>query len=142
MYDYVSPVGRVVSVGVIDPEEGWIGIGNRVSSEEPMQPRPFRTNVFPFMVQTSSGGWAIIEITSNGDLDDGPTNIFEAARLALGLEETEFNLLLIGLATAILMILLSLLVGTVRQGFSNIRDGDDLLLQLKLTLRMHLKLIR
>ena len=55
-------------------------------------------------------------------MDDGPTNIFEAARLALGLEETEFNLLLIGLATAILMILLSLLVGTVRQGFSNIRD--------------------
>ena len=74
------------------------------------------------MVQTSSGGWAIIEITSNGDLDDGPTNIFEAARLALGLEETEFNLLLIGIATAILVILISLLVGTVRQGFSNMRD--------------------
>ena len=123
VYDYVSPVGRVVSVGVIDPEEGWIGIGNRVSSGRAYAASAVSDGlVFPFMVQTSSGGWAIIEITSNGDLDDGPTNIFEAARLALGLEETEFNLLLIGLATAILMILLSLLVGTVRQGFSNIRD--------------------
>jgi len=123
VYDHVSPVGRVVSVGVIDPEEGWIGIGNRVSSGRAYAASAVSDGlVFPFIVQTSSGGWAIIEITSNGDLDDGPTNIFEAARLALGLEETEFNLLLIGLATAILMILLSLLVGTVRQGFSNIRD--------------------
>ena len=123
LYDHVSPVGRVVSVGVIDPEEGWIGIGNRVSSGRAYAASAVSDGlVFPFMVQTSSGGWAIIEITSNGDLDDGPTNIFEAARLALGLEEAEFNLLLIGLATAILMILLSLLVGTVRQGFSNIRD--------------------
>ena len=123
VYDHISPVGRVVSVGVIDPEEGWIGIGNRVSSGRAYAASAVSDGlVFPFMVQTSSGGWAIIEITSNGDLDDGPTNIFESARLALGLEETEFNLLLIGIATAILVILISLLVGTVRQGFSNMRD--------------------
>ena len=66
VYDHVSPVGRVVSVGVIDPEEGWIGIGNRVSSGRAYAASAVSDGlVFPFIVQTSSGGWAIIEITSN-----------------------------------------------------------------------------
>ena len=46
VYDHVSPVGRVVSVGVIDPEEGWIGIGNRVSSGRAYAASPFRTALF------------------------------------------------------------------------------------------------
>lgn len=122
-YDHVTPVGRVVSLGVIDPNEGWIGIGNRVSTGSAFAASAASDGlVFPFMVRTTSGDWVSIEISSNGNLDDGPSNIFESARMALGLNENEFNLLLMGLATALLMILVSLLIGTVRQGLSNMRD--------------------
>ena len=64
----------------------------------------------------------MVEVISNGNLDDGPSNIFERAKASLGLDDTEFNILLAGLATVMLVILLSLLVGTIRQGLSNISD--------------------
>ena len=98
----------MVSLGVIDPNEGWIGIGNRVSTGSAFAASAASDGlVFPFMVRTTSGDWVSIEISSNGNLDDGPSNIFESARMALGLNENEFNLLLMGLATALLMILVS-----------------------------------
>ena len=122
VYDYVSPVGPVVSLGVLDPENGWIGIGDRISSGRVhgVSERSDGLSI-PFMVKTNSGGWTLVEVKSNGNLDDGSTNIFESARLALGLDESEFNVLLIGLTTAMLVILVSLLVGTVRQGFYNMK---------------------
>ena len=64
----------------------------------------------------------MVEVISNGNLDDGPSNIFEQAKALLGLDDTEFNILLAGLATVMLVILLSLLVGTIRQGLTNISD--------------------
>ncbi len=74
------------------------------------------------MQQTMAGSWSLVEVISNGDLDDGPSNIFERAKDSLGLDDTEFNVLLAGLATVMLVILLSLLVGTMRQGLTNISD--------------------
>lgn len=123
IHDSVSPIGPVASIGIIDPKEGWIGLENRLSSGwiYGISDRSDGLSL-PFMQQTMSGGWSLVEVISNGNLDDGPSNIFEQAKALLGLDDTEFNILLAGLATVMLVILLSLLVGTIRQGLTNISD--------------------
>ena len=123
IHDSVSPIGPVASIGIIDPNEGWIGLENRLSSGwiYGISDRSDGLSL-PFMQKTMSGGWSLVEVISNGNLDDGPSNIFEQAKALLGLDDTEFNILLAGLATVMLVILLSLLVGTIRQGLTNISD--------------------
>jgi len=123
IHDSVSPIGPVASIGMIDPEEGWIGLENRISSGwiYGVSDRSDGLSL-PYMQQTMAGSWSLVEVISNGDLDDGPSNIFERAKDSLGLDDTEFNVLLAGLATVMLVILLSLLVGTMRQGLTNISD--------------------
>jgi subtilisin family serine protease len=123
IHDSVGPLGPVASIGIIDPEEGWIGLENRISSGwiYGVSDRSDGLSL-PYMQQTMAGSWSLVEVISNGDLDDGPSNIFERAKDSLGLDDTEFNVLLAGLATVMLVILLSLLVGTMRQGLTNISD--------------------
>ena len=123
IHDSVSPIGPVASIGMIDPEEGWVGLENRISSGwiYGVSDRSDGLSL-PYVQQTMAGSWSLVEVISNGDLDDGPSNIFERAKDSLGLDDTEFNVLLAGLATVMLVILLSLLVGTMRQGLTNISD--------------------
>ncbi|RPG71319.1 MAG: hypothetical protein CBD52_005120 [Euryarchaeota archaeon TMED192] len=123
IHDSVSPIGPVANIGIIDPEEGWIGLENRISSGwiYGVSDRSDGLSI-PYMQQTMAGSWSLVEVISNGNLDDGPSNIFEQAKDSLGLDDTEFNILLAGLATVMLVILLSLLVGTIRQGLTNISD--------------------
>lgn len=123
IHDSVSPIGPVASIGVIDPEEGWVGLENRLSTGWVYGVSDRSDGLsLPFMQRTTSGSWSLVEVISNGNLDDGPSNIFERAKASLGLDDTEFNILLAGLATVMLVILLSLLVGTIRQGLSNMSD--------------------
>ncbi len=123
IHDSVSPLGPVASIGMIDPEEGWIGLENRISSGwiYGISDRSDGLSI-PFMQRTMAGSWSLVEVVSNSNLDEGPSNIFERAKTSLGLDDTEFNILLAGLATVMLVILLSLLIGTMRQGLRNISD--------------------
>jgi hypothetical protein len=103
-FDVVGPTGPQVMFGIIDAEEGWLGLSNRLNLGNLylMDRSPVSSETV--FIHTSASGWLIRAVVD----DHGPNNdggsLLDQLRHALGLDEQNFNILLGGFAITILLL--------------------------------------
>lgn len=103
-HDMVGPSGPQVQYGMMNAESEWMSISNRISAGwlHSVSRAPSGDEVA--IIHTSSQGWVIRAIIddSTGNKDRG--DILEQLRFNLGLDEGSFNILLGGVAVAVLLL--------------------------------------
>tara|TARA_B100000959_G_scaffold287484_1_gene372734 strand:- start:14079 stop:15302 length:1224 start_codon:yes stop_codon:yes gene_type:complete len=115
IYDHVGPSGPQVEYGVIDHEENWIGLSNRIVSGQFDQIDRFSEVGETVMILSSPSGWQIRSLID----DDGGTKdrtLAERLRYSLGLDESNFEILVIGVAFAVLILGAVTIVSLSAQG--------------------------
>ena len=116
-FDRVSPIGPQVEYGVINFEEGWIGLSNRLlSGQIGFVDRSVKFSETIILV-SSSDGWQIrslVEDDSYGNSDE--RSFIEGIRFSLGLDESSFNILVIGISFAVLVLGILSIVSISAQG--------------------------
>ena len=107
-FDFVGPSGPQMQYGMVNPEEGWIGISDRlglgriiVSSRSPIDSDAV-------ILQTSPTGWQIRALVDDSSPVSSDGTILDQVRAYTGLDERNFNVILIGVSGV--TIVLSLLV--------------------------------
>ena len=107
-FDFVGPSGPQMQYGMVNPEEGWIGVSDRlglgriiVSSRSPVDSDAV-------ILQTSPTGWQIRALVDDSSPVSSDGTILDQVRAYTGLDERNFNVILIGVSGV--TIVLSLLV--------------------------------
>ena len=107
-FDFVGPSGPQMQYGMIDPEEGWIGISDRlglgrivISSRSPIDSDAV-------ILQTSPTGWQIRALVDDSSPESSKGTILDQIRGYTGLDERNFNVILVGISGV--TIVLSLIV--------------------------------
>ena len=104
LHDMVGPNGPQIHYGMINSEEQWMAISNRISDGWLHSVSRTPNGEDAVMIHTSSQGWAIRALIDDAKRDSGPSDIIEQLRYTLGLDEDSFNILLGGVAITVLLL--------------------------------------
>jgi len=104
IHDMVGPNGPQIHYGMIDSEDQWMAISNRISDGWIHSVSRTPDGEDTVMIHTSSQGWAIRALIDDARKDSGASDIIEQLRFTLGLDEDSFNILLGGVAITILLL--------------------------------------
>lgn len=135
LFDYVGPSGPQVEYGIIDYEIGWIGLSNRVVSGQFDAIDRSTEMGETVMVLTSPSGWSIRSLIDDGGGSKNDGTLVERLRSSLGLDESSFEILVIGVAFAVLILGSVALVSLSAQGLRwasrrrAIEDEDAVLME-------------
>ena len=103
-FDMVGPTGPQVQYGMIDAEDGWLGISNRLNLGFLYLVDRSPTSSETIIIHTSASGWQIRALIDDNDRNNRDGSLLEQVRHALGLDEQNFNILLGGFAITILLL--------------------------------------
>ncbi len=103
-FDVVGPTGPQVMFGIIDAEEGWLGLSNRLNLGNLylMDRSPVSSETV--FIHTSASGWLIRAVVDDHDPNNDGGSLLDQLRHTLGLDEQNFNILLGGFAITILLL--------------------------------------
>ena len=104
MHDMVGSSGPQVHYGMINSEDSWMAISNRISDGWLHSVSRSPVGGEAVIIHTSSQGWIIRSVIDDTKPNNGPNDILEELRFTLGLDEGSFNILLGGVAIAILLL--------------------------------------
>jgi len=107
-FDFIGPSGPQMQYGMINADEGWIGISDRIGLGLLSVVDRSPVGAEAVILHTSQNGWQIRSLVDDASPNSGDTNFLEMIRISLGLDEQNFNVLLGG--TAITVIFLSVIV--------------------------------
>ena len=126
IFDRVGPYGPQVEFGKVSYEGNWIGLSNViVSGQFGMADRSPELGESMLVVSTS-GGWQIRSLIDD-DSDIRDVDLVDRVRSSLGLDQESFEILVIGVAFAVLILGLVTLASLSAQGIRWIgkRRGID-----------------
>ena len=103
-FDAVGPTGPQVRFGIIDAEEGWLGLSNRLNLGNLYLMDRSPASSETVFIHTSASGWLIRAVVDDNDPNGGDGDLLDQLRHALGLDEQNFNILLGGFAITILLL--------------------------------------
>ena len=104
MHDMVGPGGPQVQYGMINSESPWMAISNRISDGWLHSVSRSPASGEAVIIHTSTQGWVIRAVIDDSKPNTGPIDILEELRFQLGLDEGSFNILLGGVAIAVLLL--------------------------------------
>ena len=116
LFDRVGPNGPQVEYGLIDVEQGWIGLSDSLVRGQFNSMDRSEDSLETMIVVSSSNGWHIRTLIDDGASKRGGS-IADQLRSSLGLDQESFEILLIGVALAVLILGIVTLVGLSAQGF-------------------------
>ena len=116
IFDRVGPNGPQVEYGLIDIEQGWIGLSDSLVRGQFNSMDRSEDSLETMIVVTTSNGWQIRTLIDDGASERGGS-IADQLRSSLGLDQESFEILLIGVALAVLILGMVTLVGLSAQGF-------------------------
>jgi len=116
LFDLVGPTGPQVNYGIINPEEGWLGIYDRLNLGNLYLVDRSPSSSETLFIHTSAGGWQIRAVIDDYDPNRVGDSILEILRHQLGLDEQNFNILLGGFAITILLLCTVILVSLSARG--------------------------
>tara|TARA_B100000579_G_scaffold83014_1_gene64738 strand:- start:188 stop:1822 length:1635 start_codon:yes stop_codon:yes gene_type:complete len=116
IFDRVGPNGPQVEYGLIDIEQGWIGLSDSLVRGQFNSMDRSEDSLETMIVVTTSNGWQIRTLIDDGASKRGGS-IADQLRSSLGLDQESFEILLIGVALAVLILGMVTLVGLSAQGF-------------------------
>ena len=103
-FDMVGPTGPQVQYGIIDAEDGWLGISNRLNLGFLYLVDRSPASSETVIIHTSASGWQIRALIDDNDPNNGDGSLLDQVRHALGLDDQNFNILLGGFAITILLL--------------------------------------
>ncbi|MCH1591773.1 MAG: hypothetical protein L7R66_02140, partial [Candidatus Thalassarchaeaceae archaeon] len=115
LFDRVGPNGPQVEYGLIDIEEGWIGLSDTIVRGQYYAMDRSEESQETMMVISSSDGWEIRTLIDDSDSKRGGS-LSDQLRSSLGLDQESFEILVIGVALAVLILGIVTLVGLSAQG--------------------------
>ena len=116
IFDRVGPNGPQIEYGLIDIEQGWIGLSDYLIRGQFNSMDRSEDSLETIIVVTTSNGWQIRTLIDDGSSERGGS-IADQLRSSLGLDQESFEILLIGVALAVLILGMVTLVGLSAQGF-------------------------
>ena len=115
LFDRVGASGPQVEYGLIDVEEGWIGLSDTLVRGQYKSMDRSKDSGETMMVISSSNGWQIRTLIDDGS-SRGGGSLADQLRSSLGLDQESFEILVIGVALAVLILGMVTLVGLSAQG--------------------------
>jgi len=103
-FDMVGPTGPQVQYGIIDAEDGWLGISNRLNLGFLYLVDRSPASSETVIIHTSASGWQIRALIDDNAPNSGGGSLLDQVRHALGLDDQNFNILLGGFAITILLL--------------------------------------
>jgi len=116
IFDRVGPNGPQVEYGLIDIEQGWMGFSDSLVRGQFNSMDRSEDSLETIIIVATSNGWQIRTLIDDGDSERGGS-IADQLRSSLGLDQESFEILLIGVALAVLILGMVTLVGLSAQGF-------------------------
>ena len=104
LHDMVGPGGPQTQYGIINAEEGWIAISNKINDGWLHTASRTPGGTEAVVIHTSSQGWVIRSVIDDSVPNRNSGDILEQLRYTLGLDEGSFNILLGGVAIAVLLL--------------------------------------
>ena len=104
MHDMVGSSGPQVQYGMINSEVPWMAISNRISDGWLHLVSRSSASDETVIIHTSTQGWVIRTVIDDSKPNTGPTDILDELRFQLGLDEGSFNILVGGVAIAVLLL--------------------------------------
>jgi hypothetical protein len=115
LFDHVGASGPQVEYGLIDVNSGWIGLSDTLVRGQYKSMDRSEDSGETIMIVSSSDGWQIRTL-----IDDGSSkrsgSLSDQLRSSLGLDQESFEILVIGVALAVLILGMVTLVGLSAQG--------------------------
>jgi len=115
LFDRVGASGPQVEYGLIDIEEGWIGLSNTLVRGQYKSMDRSDDSGETMMIVSSSNGWQIRTLIDDG-ASRGGGSLSDQLRSSLGLDQESFEILVIGVALAVLILGMVTLIGLSAQG--------------------------
>ena len=115
LFDRVGASGPQVEYGLIDVDDGWIGLSDTLARGQYNSMDRSEDSGETMMVISSSDGWQIRTLIDDGSSMRGGS-ISDQLRSSLGLDQESFEILVIGVALAVLILGMVTLVGLSAQG--------------------------
>jgi hypothetical protein len=108
-----------------DPEEGWVGISDRLGIGRIVVASRSPIDSDATILQTSPTGWQIRALLDDSSPDNAEGNILEQVRAYLGLDERNFNVILVGISgvTIVLCLVVILTMSTRAIRWASGRTG-------------------
>ena len=104
MHDMVGSSGPQVHYGMINSENPWMAISNRISDGWLHSVSRSPDSGEAVIIHTSTQGWVIRTVIDDSKPNTGAIDILEELRFQLGLDEGSFNILVGGIAIAVLLL--------------------------------------
>ena len=115
LFDRVGASGPQVEYGLIDVEEGWIGLSDTLVRGQYKSMDRSEDSGETMMVISSTNGWQIRTLIDD-ESSKGGGSLSDQLRSSLGLDQESFEILVIGVALAVLILGMVTLVGLSAQG--------------------------
>ncbi len=121
LFDLVGPTGPQVNYGIIDPDDEWLGIYDRLNLGNLYLVDRSPSSSETLFIHTSASGWQIRAVIDDYDSNRVGDSILEKLRHQLGLDEQNFNILLGGFAITVLLLCTVILVSLSARGLRWVR---------------------
>jgi len=115
LFDRVGASGPQVEYGLIDVDSGWIGLSDTLVRGQYKSMDRSEDSGETMMVVSSSDGWQIRTLIDDGSSRRGGS-LSDQLRSSLGLDQESFEILVIGVALAVLILGMVTLAGLSAQG--------------------------
>ncbi len=103
VFDRVGPNGPQVEYGLIDFEQGWIGLSDAIVQGQFNSIDRSDKSSETLIVSSSSNGWQFRTLIDDGSRGES-ADLSDQLRSSLGLDEGSFEILLIGVAFSVLLL--------------------------------------
>ena len=117
-FDTVGPNGPQIQYGLINFEEGWIGISNRLNSGQLHSSTKAPSSSETLILHTSTNGWQIRSLIDDEAQKDNDISILDWVKIKLGLgnNDQEFRILITGVSITVLILCAIIMVTLSAQG--------------------------
>ena len=114
LFDFIGPSGPQIQYGMANLEDGWIGISDRLGIGRIVVASRSPIDSDATILQTSPTGWQIRALVDDSSPMKSEGNILDQVRAYLGLDERNFNVILVGISgvTIVLCLVVILTMST------------------------------
>ena len=122
LFDIVGSTGPQLHYGIINPEDGWLGISDRLGIGNLYLVGRSPSSSETLFIHTSASGWQIRAVIDDYGPSGTGDSILDRLRHQLGLDEQNFNILLGGFAITVLLLCTVILVSLSARGLRWVRS--------------------
>ena len=123
-FDNVGPTGPQIQYGLINFEEEWLGISDRLGSGKLHTSTKSPSSTETLILHTSNNGWQIRSLIDDETNRDNDISVLDWLKIQLGLSnnDQEFRILVIGVSVTVLILCAIIMVTTSTQGMKWINE--------------------